>query len=70
VEEVPEKKAYDFGQRLYITKIIQSNATFNNISVISLRSVLLVEEIGENQVTEQIYHIQRLYITKIIQSMQ
>ena len=33
------------------------NATFNNISVISLRSVLLVEEIGENQVTEQIYHI-------------
>ena len=37
------------------------NATFNNISVISLRSVLLMEETGENndlpQVTEKLYHI-------------
>ena len=30
------------------------NATFNNISAISCRSVLLVEETGENN---QIYHI-------------
>jgi len=39
-----------------------SNATFNNILVISWRSVLLVEEIGvheENiqQVTTKLYHI-------------
>ena len=40
------------------------NATFNNISVISWRLVLLVEEIGEpmettdlSQVTEKLYHI-------------
>ena len=37
------------------------NATFNNITVISCRSVLLVEEIGENhvlsQVTDKLYHI-------------
>jgi hypothetical protein len=36
-----------------------SNATFNNISVVSWRSVLLVEETGENlsQVTDKLYHI-------------
>jgi hypothetical protein len=40
------------------------NATFNNISVISWQSVLLVEETGEpekathlSQVTEKMYHI-------------
>jgi hypothetical protein len=36
------------------------NATFNNISVISLRSVLLVEETGvpgEKHVTDKYYHI-------------
>jgi hypothetical protein len=38
------------------------NATFNTISVISWRSVLLVEETGENQrlaltVTDKLYHI-------------
>jgi len=40
------------------------NATFNNISVISWRSVLLVEEIGNpekptdlSQVTDKLYHI-------------
>ena len=38
------------------------NATFNNISVISWRSVLLVEETGVNgenllQVTAKLYHI-------------
>jgi hypothetical protein len=36
------------------------NATFNNISVISGWSVLLVEETevpGENHVTDKLYHI-------------
>ena len=37
------------------------NTTFNNISVISRRSVLLVEKTGENhwqsQVTDNLYHI-------------
>ena len=35
------------------------NATSNNISVILLRSVLLVEETGENHrsVTDKLYHI-------------
>jgi len=33
------------------------NATFNNISVVSWRSVLLVEETGENQITDKLYHI-------------
>jgi hypothetical protein len=36
------------------------NATFNNISGISWRLVLLVEETGENhlsQVTDKLYHI-------------
>ena len=33
-------------------------ATFNNISVISLRSVLLVEETTDlSQVTDKLYHI-------------
>jgi hypothetical protein len=42
-------------------RIVVFNTTFNNISVISWRSVLLVEETGENhdlpQVTEKLYHI-------------
>ena len=37
------------------------SATFNNISFISWRSVLLVEETGENhqpdEVTDKLYHI-------------
>jgi len=34
------------------------NATFNNISVISWRSVLLVEETTDmSQVTDKLYHI-------------
>jgi hypothetical protein len=32
----------------YYESVIVFNATFNNISVISWRSVLLVEETGEN----------------------
>ena len=45
-------------------RVLSYNATFNNISVISLRSVLLVEETrvpGEttdlSQVTDKLYHI-------------
>ena len=33
------------------------NTTFNNISVISWRSVLLVEETGVPGVTDKLYHI-------------
>jgi len=42
------------------------NATFNNISVISWRSVLLVEETGENtdlsQITGKLYHIMLYWV--------
>ena len=33
------------------------NATFNNISLISWQSVVLVGKPGENQVTDKLYHI-------------
>ena len=39
-------------------RIMVFNATFNNISVISWRSVLLVEETTDlPQVTDKLYHI-------------
>ena len=42
------------------------NATFNNISVILRRSVLLVEETGGNhdlqQVTDKLYHIMLYWV--------
>ena len=44
---------------VYINKVLMMfNATFNNISVISWRSVLLVEKITQlSQVTDKLYHI-------------
>ena len=44
--------------RLSRVRVMMFNATFNNISVISWRSVLLVEEIGgPEKVTDKLYHI-------------
>jgi len=57
-----------FGICLFVC-LVMFNATFNHISIISWRSVLLVEETGgagENhqlsQVTDKLYHIM-LYIS-------
>ena len=51
--------------------VVVFNATFNNISFISCRSVLLVEETGESvettdlpQVIDKLYHI-KLYLSRI-----
>jgi hypothetical protein len=48
-------------------RVMVFNATFNNISIISWRSVLLVEETGVlvkttalSQVTGKLYHIHKL----------
>ena len=35
---------------LYIVRVVVLNDTFNNISVISWRSVLLLEKTGENHI--------------------
>ena len=42
---------------LIMVLLMVFNATFNNISVISWRTVLLVEETGLSQVTNKLYHI-------------
>jgi hypothetical protein len=44
----------------WLVGFMMFNATFNNISAISWRSVLLVEEtrvLGETQFTDKLYHI-------------
>jgi hypothetical protein len=62
------KKIVILKQYLFVTTLIMNlvlfvyllvfNATFNNISVISWRSVLLVEETTDlSQVTDKLYHI-------------
>ena len=54
----------DFSVRLMVF-----NATFNNISIISWQSVLLVEDTGENhdlpQVTDELYHIMIYYVCDV-----
>jgi hypothetical protein len=50
------KSNYEVGSGL----VMVFNATFNNISAISWRSILLVEDIGvpvENQVNDKLYYI-------------
>jgi hypothetical protein len=60
-------KIVNLKQYLFVTTLIMNlvlfvyllvfNATFNNISVISWRSVLLVEETTDlSQVTDKLYH--------------
>ena len=39
-----------------MVRVMVFNATFNNISVISWRLVLLLEEAGDSQITEKRYH--------------
>ena len=54
-------------QRRARVRVVVLNATFNNISVISWRSVLLVDETGENRrpVADKLYHIMfyRVHLT-------
>ena len=60
---VTTMSSFDFSRGLFVCLMV-FNATFNDISVISWRSVLLVEETGVpgektalSQVTDKLYHI-------------
>jgi hypothetical protein len=58
----PEKKPYKIIERWSgVSRFMVFNATFNNISIITWRSVLLMERTGENHRPAtsywQIYHI-------------
>ena len=55
--------------RIYMVRVMVFNTTFNNISVISWQSILLVEETGvpgenrrKSQVTDKFYHIMLSFI--------
>ena len=55
---ISQDTKYDFDSGIYIYILSSANATFNNISVIPWRSVLLVEETTDlPQVTDNLYHI-------------
>jgi hypothetical protein len=53
----------------FSVRVMVFNATFNNISIISWQSVLLVEDTGENhdlpQVTDELYHIMIYYVCDV-----
>ena len=56
--EIEPKETYFFFIVLGLFKVMVFNATFNNISVISWQSVLLVEKTTDLlQVTDILYHI-------------
>ena len=66
--DIIEKKIVILKQYLFVTTLIMNlvlfvyllvfNTTFNNISVISWRWVLLVEETTDlSQVTDKLYHV-------------
>ena len=61
--------AIEISMQLMFVCLMVFNVTFNNISVISWRSVLLVEETGGpgetqrlSQVTDKLYHILLFFI--------
>ena len=53
----------------FSVRVMVFNATFNNISIISWQSVLLVEDTGENhdlpQVTDELYDIMIYYVCDV-----
>ena len=47
-------------------RVMVFKATFNNISVISWRSVLMVEETGENHRPAAMHHLKKIYFYRSI----